>query len=226
MVWRRFEWVGAIAPLMLACPSLAESAATFRQQGLQYRSQGQYPEAIAAFEKAVNLEPGNFSGRVLLGWTQHRAGQSEIATDTLTQAFYQNPFEASTLNALGIVHLVRGQLKAAIASHTWAAFLKPDNEIAYYNLSLAFEQLGQYDWAIAMAQKAAQLEPSNPHPLIAQAIAHWGNGEISQARQQFQQAEQLNPSFAALDYLIEDLTQAGFAPTQIKVSQQIQQATQ
>ncbi len=221
MVWRRFEWIGAIAPLMLAYPSFAESAAVFRQQGLQYRSQGRYLEAIAALEKAVELEPANFSGRVLLGWTQHRAGQFEMATDTLMQAFYQNPFEASTLNALGIVHLVRGQLKAAIASHAWAAFLKPDNEIAYYNLSLAFEQLGQYDWAIAMAAKAAQLEPSNPHPLIAQAIAHWGNGETSQARQRLQQAEQLNPAFAAPGYLMEDLTQAGFTPTQIKASQQI-----
>ena len=50
-------------------------------------------------------------------------------------------------------------------------FLKPDNEIAFYNLSLALHQLEIYPLAITTANRAAKLEPNNPHPLVAAAIS-------------------------------------------------------
>lgn len=173
-------------------------------------------------QKAVALEPDNISGRVLLGWTQHRAGQASDAANTLLQAFYLNPFDVPTLNALGIVYLVGGQLDAAVTTHSWAALLKPDNEIAYYNLSLAFERLKQYDWAVATAREAAKLEPNNPHPPVAEAIAHWGNRDRAGAQTAYQQALALDSRYndaAFLDYLNE----AGFSPDQIETSKRVLQ---
>lgn len=60
--------------------------------------------------------------------------------------------------------------------------LKNDNEIAHYNLSLAYQRLKQYDLAIAYAQKAIELEPNNPHPFVAHAIAQWTSGDQSKAK--------------------------------------------
>lgn len=214
---------GAIAPLLIADFGFAQSAADYRQQGLQLRNQARYREAIAALQKSVALEPNNVSGRVLLGWTQHKAGQTQVAAETLGVAFYQNPFDVPTLNALGIVHLVQGHLANAIASHSWAAWLKPNNEVAYYNLSLAFERIGQYDWAIAAARTAAKLEPNNPHPLVAQAIAHWGNGEQRQAQKLYQLAARLNSAYGAASYLEVDLPRAGFSNKQVLTAEQIRE---
>lgn len=226
LVWRSYLILigAAIAPLLIADLGVAQSAAAYRQQGLQLRNQERYPEAIAALQKSITLEPNNVSGRVLLGWTQHKAGQTNIAAETLKQAFYQNPFDVPTLNALGIVHLVQGQLSEAITSHSWAALLKPNNEIAYYNLSLAFERLGQYDWAIAAATRAARLEPSNPHPLVAQAIAHQGNREQRQAQKLYRQAEGLNSAYQSASYLEIDLPRAGFSEKQVLTAQQVRQS--
>ncbi|WP_421655937.1 tetratricopeptide repeat protein [Leptothermofonsia sp. ETS-13] len=205
-------------------PSIAASSAQeYRQMGLEYRNQERYPEAIAAFQKAVELEPDNLSGRVLLGWTQHRAGQTMEAADTLLQTFYLNPFDVPTLNALGIVYLVGGQLDSAVAAHGWAAILKPNNEIAYYNLSLAFERLKQYDWAVAAAREAAKLEPENPHPPVAEAIAHWGNGDHVIAQKSYQQAIELDLRYRDSTFL-NYLNEAGFSPEQIQTSQQILQS--
>jgi tetratricopeptide (TPR) repeat protein len=205
---------------LMAQPVFAQSASEYRQLGLSYREQGHYEDAIAALQKAVALEPDSQSGRVLLGWTQHKAGQNAQAAETLLQGFYRDLFDVPTLNALGIVYLVSDQLPTAIAAHTWAATLKPDNEIAYYNLSLAFERIGQYDWAIASAKEAAKLEPSNPHPLVAEAIGHWGNRETSLAQQAYRQAIELDPRYtdaAFLDYLNE----AGFSADQIQTSKRV-----
>jgi Flp pilus assembly protein TadD len=208
------------ASLLLGTPASATSAETYRQQGLSYREQERYPEAIAAFEQAVALDPTNLSGRIVLGWTQHKAKQNAAAAETLLQALQLNPFNVQTLNALGIVYLVEGHLTAAIAAHAWAAILQPDNEIPSYNLSLAFERVRQYNFAIATAQTAARLEPTNPHPFVALAIAHWGNGENAQAQQAYRQALSVDPRYsdaAFLNYLAE----AGFSQDQIGRSQTV-----
>jgi Flp pilus assembly protein TadD len=211
--------VGAF--LVLARPALGLSAADYRQLGLGHRQQGRYPEAIAAFQQAVALDPTHPSSHVLLGWTQHLAKQPTQAAATLQSALQLNPFQVETANALGIVYLVGGDLLAAVTTHGWATLLKPQNEISYYNLSLAFHRLGQQDWAIAAAQAAAQLEPQNPHPLIAQAIAQWSNGDATLAQQAYRQAQALNPGFADPGFLQEDLTYAAFTPEQIQLVQAI-----
>lgn len=212
--------LGAIASLLVPSSAFAQPAADYRQQGLSLREQERYSEAIAALQKSVELEPQNLSGRVLLGWTQHKAGQTPIAEKTLLEAFNLNPFDVPTLNALGIVYLVGGKLNNAIAAHSWAALLKPNNEIAHYNLSLALERIGQYDWAIATAKEAAKLEPSNPHPLVAEAIAHLGNQETSLAQAAFRQAIAIDPRYSDSGFLTY-LNEAGFSPNQILRSQQI-----
>lgn len=203
----------------LTFPAQAQSASELRQLGLSLRDQENYPDAIAALQKSVELEPENLSGRVLLGWTQHKAGQHTNAATTLLDTFMLNPFDVPTLNALGIVYLVEGKLDGAIASHFWAAMLKPNNEIAYYNLSLAFERIGQYEWAIAAAKEAAKLEPSNPHPLVAEAIAHLGNGDQPQAQAVYRQAVAIDPRYADAQFLTY-LNEAGFSSAQIQKSQQ------
>jgi Flp pilus assembly protein TadD len=215
--------LAAVSGLLIAKPTGAASADGYRQLGLSYREQERYPEAIAALKQAVELDPENLSGRVLLGWTQHKAGQETEAAATLSQTFSLNPFDVPTLNALGIVYLVSGKLGAAVSSHAWAAILKPDNEIAYYNLSLAFERLKQYDWAVATAKEAAKLEPTNPHPLVAEAIAHWGNGDRYLAQKAYQQALDIDSRYSDSAFL-NYLNEAGFSTDQIYLSKQVLQA--
>jgi tetratricopeptide (TPR) repeat protein len=197
------------------------TAEEYRLQGLAYRQQEKYPEAIAALQKAVALEPKNISGWVILGWTQHRAGQEEAATQTLTENFYRQPFDVPNLNALGIVHLVRGRLSEAVVTHSWAIALKPNNEIAYYNLSLAMERLGQDEWAISNAIEASQLEPTNPHPLLALAIAHWPDNR-PQALEACQKAIALDGRYRDVEFL-NYLPEAGFSPEQTETAKQILQ---
>lgn len=203
-----------------AAPGLAMSAGEYRQLGLSYRQKERYAEAIVAFRQAVDLEPDNLAGRVLLGWTLHKAGQRADAASELLATLYRDPFEVQAANALGIVYLVEGQLLGAVATHTWAEWLKPDNEIAHYNLSLAYQRLQMLEPAIAHATEAAKLEPSNPHPLVALAIAQWEKGDRPQAQQTYRQVIGMDGRYqdaAFLNYLNE----AGFSQDQIVRSQQI-----
>ena len=199
-------------PAFLRQPALAN---TYRQQGLQYRQQADLGQAIAALKTAVALDPTNISGYVVLGWTQHLAGQEAAAATTLQQALLRQSDSVEALNALGIVQLVTGDLTAVIATHTQAKTLKPDNEIAYYNLSLAYQRLPDFPQAIAHAQRATELEAANPHPWVALAIAYDSQGDPENARKAYQTAVSLDGRYRDRAHLAH-LTQAGFSTAQIQ----------
>lgn len=207
--------------LSLNLPAFAtKSAAEYRLLGLQYRNQGRYNQAIAAMKKSVELEPKNISGIVNLGWTLHLAGKQGEAAQSLWKAIYQKPSYIPAYNALGIVYLVDGNLPAAVLTHSWAGFLKPENEIAFYNLSLALHRLEIYPLAIKTANHAAQLEPLNPHPLVAAAISYWDSDDKNVAQQVYRQAIKLDARYTQTNFL-NHLKKAAFNQEQISRSKEI-----
>ncbi len=200
------------------------SAADYRTLGLQYRQQERFPEAIAALQTAAQLEPDNLDGHVSLGWTQHLAKQDRMAAETLQAVLQQNPGYVPALNAVGIVYLMNNDPVAAATTHLWASWLAPENEIAFYNLSLAWQRLDQHPWAIAAAQKSAQLEPNNPHPHVALAIAQWSKGDQAAAKQSYQQAVDLDARYSSAAFL-DYLNEAGFSVDQIATAKQVLQSS-
>lgn len=213
------SFLGGMTPV-----SANNSGGEYRQLGLSYRQQGRYSQAIAAMQKSVELEPENIMGRVNLGWTQHLAGKEQDAAISLWQAIFQQPLFVPAYNALGIVYLVDGNLPLSVTVHTWAAILKPDNEIAYFNLSLALHRLKIYPLAIAAGNRAAVLEPNNPHPLVASAISYWDSDNRILAQKVYHQVIKLDIRYKQPAFL-SHLKQAAFTPQQIKLTKKILLAT-
>lgn len=196
------------------------SADEYRQLGLSYRKQERFDDAIAALQQSVNLDPQNIDGRIILGWTQHLAKKDDAAAVSLWEAIYRSPTSLQAFNAIGIVYLVRGDLPQSVVLHSWAALIKTDNEIAHYNLSLAYQRLKQYDLAIAYAQKAIELEPTNPHPFVALAIAQWADGDRINAKKTFRDAIGVDARYRSPDFL-NFLNEAGFSNEQIQTAKQV-----
>jgi tetratricopeptide (TPR) repeat protein len=196
------------------------AADEYRQLGLTYRKQERLDEAIAALQRSVTLDPNNLDGRIILGWTQHLAKKHDEAASSLWDAIYLSPTSLQAFNAIGIVYLVRGDLPQSVVLHSWAAILKDNNEIAHYNLSLAYQRLKQYDLAIAYAQKAIELEPTNPHPFVALAIARWSSGDLANAKKIFREAINVDSRYRSPEFL-NFLNEAGFSNDQIQIAKQV-----
>lgn len=195
------------------------SALELRQQGLEYRAQQRWTEAIDVLKRSVALSPQEVSGYVILGWTQHLA-RDPGASQTLWQALRLDAWAAEAANALGIVYLVRGELTPAILVHSWASLIKPQNEIAHYNLCLAFHRSGLPDWAIAHGEQAMLLEPFNPHPIVAVALVYWDLGELEKATKLYSDALALDSNYQSANYL-DHLAEAGFSQEQVAVTRKI-----
>ncbi len=198
-------------PAFLVQPQTADR---YRQQGLNYRQRGDLERALATLTIAAALDPGNPDGYIILGWTQHLAGQRPAAISSLHRALDQAPDSVPALNALGIVYLVAGDLTAAVSTHNRALALQPDNEIAHYNLCLAHHRQGQWDQAIHHGQRATQLEPANPHPWLDIALAYSAAGDGTKARASNDQALAQDGGYGQRSYL-DHLEQAGFSGEQI-----------
>ncbi|MEM9002249.1 MAG: tetratricopeptide repeat protein [Cyanobacteria bacterium P01_F01_bin.86] len=203
----------------LAYPAFLEdsqTAETYRQAGLEARQQEDFARAIETLKTAVALAPRTVSGYVILGWTQHLAGQRDEAIATLQKALNRDDEHVPALNALGIAYLVNGDLEQAIATHTQAKTLQVDNEIAYYNLSLAYQRLPDIPAAVEHATRATELEPYNPHPWVALALAHWSQQEDEPAWLAYQQALSLDGRYFDA-YHLDHLQKAGFSAEQVQV---------
>ncbi|NEO88002.1 MAG: tetratricopeptide repeat protein [Spirulina sp. SIO3F2] len=200
----------------------SQAAAEYRLSGLSQRGQDDLEGAIAAFRQAVELDAQNPEGRDLLGWTLHLDGQGEAASQALQANLELHPDRISTLNALGIVYLVQGNLDQAVATHTQAIEQDAENEIAHYNLSLAYQRLQDYESAIAHAQTATQLEPHNPHPWVALAIALWESGDQTAAQAAYQTAIGLDDRYRDRVFL-DHLEKAGFSREQIEQTDAVRQ---
>lgn len=210
----------------LAYPAFLVDTATaerYRQQGLAYRARGDMERSVATLKIAAALDPYNPNSHIILGWTQHLAGNRTAAIATLTTALRQDPNQVQALNALGIVYLVEGQLDQATATHHRALAIKPDNEIAHYNLSLAYQRLGEWEPAIHHAQAATELEPQNPHPWVALALAQASSGDLAAAQSTYQRAIQLDGRYRLGSHL-SHLERAGFSPSQIQAVADVREA--
>jgi tetratricopeptide (TPR) repeat protein len=115
---------------------------------------------------------------------------------------------------------VEGDLDAAIATHSQAIELAPDNEIAHYNLSLAYHRLPDLTQAIVHGEKASELQPSNPHKWVALAMAYWDHGERDRALNSYQTAVNLDSRYRDPAYL-DHLQEAGFSAAQITLTRSI-----
>ncbi len=211
-------------PNLSASPQITQAdkqtADQYRQMGLAYRQQERFDEAIAALQKSVTLDPQNIDGRIILGWTQHLSKKDDEAAKSLWEAIYLSPNSLQAFNAIGIVYLVRGDLPQSVVLHSWAAILKEDNEIAHYNLSLAYQRLKQDDLAIAYAQKAIELEPNNPHPFVAKAITQWTSGDRNGAKKTFREAIGVDARYRSPEFL-NFLNEAGFSNEQIQTAKKV-----
>jgi Flp pilus assembly protein TadD len=84
--------------------------------GLVHAAQGKYPEAIAAFERALSLDPGSAELTALLGYALARSGKRAQATALLAELQAKSSREFVQPFAIGLVHLGLGDHDAAVDS--------------------------------------------------------------------------------------------------------------
>jgi tetratricopeptide (TPR) repeat protein len=133
---------------------------------------GFHDEAIADYDKAIEIDPGYAMAYSNRGTARESKGDRHGAFADYNKAIEVDPRNAYAYNIRGLAREGRslggtgagrggvGDYDGAIADYTKAIEIYPGYAEAYYNRALARDAKGDYDGAIADATKVIELLPT------------------------------------------------------------------
>jgi tetratricopeptide (TPR) repeat protein len=156
-----------------------ESAEVYYNIGYIKTAQGLYEEAVAAFQKATQLDrlfakAYEAMGRVYkyLGRTEKAQecfqkaadiyiGREKIqdAEEVLNEILAINPDSVNVFNSLGVLYRKKGDLKTALSQYHKALKVHPNEPHIYYNIGRLYFDMKQTEEARSFFENALKLDP-------------------------------------------------------------------
>ena len=162
MLLRKGDWAGAAAALEKAAAGLPRNAEAHARLGTAYQFTRRTPEALAAYRKAVELDPKNLDYRttygIMLGINKDYAGGVAELKKVIATPGYKSPDAYLNLGWL-YRNMEPRRAEESVAAYKKALELDPTNEQAALGMAWAYSYLKRYDDSIAAFNKAMELEP-------------------------------------------------------------------
>ena len=125
--------------------------------GRAYEGTGQFDKAIAAYQKATEVDPNYYKAWVNLGVAHRLTGNLEQAEKSYNQALIIEPNYAELHASLGALHIFKNNPEKALQSLSRAISLDPQLAVAHANIAVAYAMLGQFDLSDAELEQATAL---------------------------------------------------------------------
>lgn len=170
--------------------------------GRVYRDLSEFDLALAAFRRAVVIDPSSATAHNNLGNIAYRIGDCATAEYELSQAASLAPDSVSSVSQLGIALFECGdvagsvsKLEAAVALEG-AVFLPP----VYTYLARAYLTVGRIDEAVKYAEYGSLLPPPSADAYYWLGKAYQrraGSNDQANAKRSFERALELDPNYNA-----------------------------
>ena len=190
-IWHDTEtlWTHALTSTSRNC--LAHSNLALLLSG-----RGQAEEAIAHYQKALEIKPDNAEVHNNLAVNLAGRGQFDSAITHFQKALEIKPDYAEAHNNLALALAGCGQLEEAIAHYRKALEIKPDFPEVHNNLAVALAGRGQVEEAIAHYQKVLEIKPNFTEAHYNLALALAGCGQIEEAIAHYRKALDIKHDYA------------------------------
>lgn len=139
-------------------------AEVYNNKGVELAQQGNFKQAIAAFNQALKIHPNYENAHNNLGLALGSQKKFSEATSAFKQALTINPSNFETYNNLGIALGSLGKYPEAVAAFNQAIQINPKDPTSYQNLGIAFWSQGKLPNAVASLQKARELYSKQNNP--------------------------------------------------------------
>jgi Flp pilus assembly protein TadD len=153
----------------------------FTARAIWLEQQGRNEEALADFETAVSLAPGNHITLNAVGLCLTRLQRLDEAVAAFDEAIRINPTFSPSYHRKGIALGLAGDLAAARRAHEQAVRLNPRDSEALANLASFAARNGDTKKAADYAARALKLDPRNPTALAALALVANLEGRYDEA---------------------------------------------
>ncbi|MEH2333191.1 tetratricopeptide repeat protein, partial [Nostoc sp.] len=164
------------------------------------RQQKKLDAAVAAYEKAIQLNPNDATAYYNLGNALRQQKKLDAAVAAYEKAIQLNPNDATAYYNLGITLDDQKKLDAAVAAYEKAIQLNPNYADAYNNLGNALNHQKKLDAAVSAYEKAIQLNPNYADAYFNLGIALTQQKKLDAAVAAYEKAIQLKPNDAYAYY--------------------------
>ena len=142
------------------------------KEGNNYRDAKRFREAIAAYDRAINLDPQNADAYCNRGVAYRELKEYQRAIADYDRAIALNPQNANTYYNRGNAYRELKEYQRAIADYDRAIALNPQYANAYNNRGYAYHNLKEYRRAIADFDRALAIDPNVANAKNNRAITY------------------------------------------------------
>ena len=184
--------------------------AGYSNLGIVYLDRGQVDEALAQFQRALEINPHFAIAYANLSNALIQKGKADEATVQSQKALEINPNLDVGYNNLGLALVKKGRIEEGITQYRKAMAVNPYYALAHYNLGNVLSEKGDWDGALSEFQRAVELNPNDATAYNGLGNALQQKGRVDEAIARFQEAVALKSGFAPIRYNLGNaLLQAG-----------------
>jgi hypothetical protein len=130
------------------------------EAGVKAQNGGDYPKAIEAYNRVLQLAPGYLSALNNLGVALRKERKLDQAIACYRRALERDPDNVQTLSNFGNALKDAGRHREALDVFRRAMEIDPDDAGMVYNFGIALKDAGLIDEAIGIFKRAQRLNPS------------------------------------------------------------------
>ena len=176
-----------------------------------FRKEGHIDKAIAAYEDALGIDPGNAPVRAGLGIALYQSRRFRAAVDSMTRALELQPDLPYAVSLrLYSGHALRelGDIPAASEQYALAVEVGPGNRAALNHLAMSLVALKRYEEAHGRYLELAELDPDNAEFLANHGAVLHNLGRNEEALARIQRALELDPTLEQAQILRKEVRKA------------------
>lgn len=170
------------------------TAAEYYNFGLEQIKKGGFDVAIAAWEKALQLEPTMVNAYEKLGKAYYTQGRFTKAAEIYRKELELKPKDPMIFFSLGVVYRMNEQFEDAVAMQTKAISLNPEFAAAYNEMGLSYCKQKKLDEAITAHKKAIELDPKLGTAHNYLGVVYLLKGMSAQAEEEFNEFKKYEAS--------------------------------
>ena len=171
-------------------------AYSFLRAGMANERTGNYPAAVKAYERGLEVEPENVELLNSMGFALFQQGRSQEAVVALEKALKVDPKHWKAHNNMALASVDLGEFELAEAHYRESLAIEPQPAI-YNDLGFVLERQGLPFEATDMYRKALELDPESAaaHFNLASSLAR--GGEFAAAEPHFRAVLEKGPNSQA-----------------------------
>jgi tetratricopeptide (TPR) repeat protein len=165
-----------------------------KERGEGHRLAGRHDDALADFDGAIELDPGDARAIGRRGQTYHAIGQWDDAINDYFRAFELSPSQARVIAYRGEIYRLNGMYSDALADFDRAIELDPGDAWAIDRRGQTYHAMDRWGDALSDYSRAIELDPSQARTIAYRGEIRQLTGRHTEALADFDRAIELDPS--------------------------------